>query len=178
MENWTHRDIFDAAWKHFEVVAQQRLQTFNFYVVLLVATVGASLTALEKHAEIFVIFICGLVCIGAGVTFLILEIRTRRLLQIPKNVMTALEIGDHWPESLRLFSIDNLRQEGFLKSIVSYSAAIRTTMSAHILFGVVLLFLGFCPALNPNLSSQNKERNASPIKSSQAASGNVLKTSN
>jgi hypothetical protein len=169
MNDWNHKDIFEIAWKHFEVVAEQRLKAFHFYVLMLAASVGASLTALEKHAEFFVVLMCGLFCIGSSIAFLLIEVRTRRLLQIPKNVMTALEIGDHWPQNLRLFSVDNLRQEGLWKSIVSYSAAIRGTMIAHLLFGILLVLMSFCPALNPNLddSSHKSPKNTIPLSKSQ-----------
>ena len=161
MNDWTHKDIFEIAWKHFEVIAEQRLKAFHFYVLMLAASVGASLTALEKHAEFFVVLICGLFCIGSSLAFLVIEIRTRRLIQIPKDVMTALEIGDHWPQNLRLFSVDNLRQERLWKSMVSYSAAIRGTMVAHLVFGILLVLMSFCPALNPNLGN-SRQPAASP----------------
>lgn len=160
MENWTHRDIFDIAWKHFAVIAEQRLKTFNFYVVLLAASVGAALTALEREANPYVIFVCGLFCIGSGISFLIIEIRSRRLLDIPKQVLTKLEVGDHWLDDYRLFSVDNLRQAGMWKKLISYSFAFRATMTVHIIFGIALLSIVFCPAINPNreMKNQNKSK--------------------
>lgn len=156
MENWTHKDIFEIAWKHFEVIAEQRLKTFNFYVILLAASVGAALAALEHNAGPYIIFICGLFSIDAGAIFLVVEIRSRRLLEVPKSVLTTLKIGDHWPEELRLFSVDNLRQSGLTRKGVSYSAAFRLTMIAHIVFGVMLLLMAWCPAINPTLKADQE----------------------
>lgn len=149
MEDWTHKDIFEIAWKHFDVIADQRMRAFNFYVLMLAASMGASLTALERNAGLYALIICGMFCVGAGSAFLMIEIRTRRLLEIPKNVMVALEIGDHWPSNLRLFSVDNLRQAGLRRGFISYSVAFRSTMAAHIAFGFVIILMAFCPRINP-----------------------------
>lgn len=150
MDNFSHKDIFDVAWKHFDVIADQRMRAFNFYVLLLAASIGAALTALERNAGSYALIICGLFCIGAGGVFLMVEVRTRRLLQIPKDVMVALEIGDHWPPNLRLFSVDNLRQGSFFNWFISYSVAFRTAMIAHMVFGAVVVAMAFCPDINPN----------------------------
>ncbi len=89
------------------------------------------------------------------------EVRTRRLLQIPKDVMVALEIGDHWPPNLRLFSVDNLRQGGFFNGFISYSVAFRSAMVAHMAFGAVFIAMAFCPDINPT-SPSNKHKPPTP----------------
>jgi hypothetical protein len=176
MNDFNHKDIFQIAWKHFEVIANQRLTTFNFYVVLLAASIGATLTAMEHKAGTCILLFCGLFCIGAAITFLIVEIRTRRLLQIPKDVLTKLEKGDHWEEEYRLFSVDNLRQEGAFKKVISYSFAFRATMAIHILFGVVIIIMAFQPFFNTNSQDdQTSTKSQLELEESQHSPNNTPK---
>ena len=145
MDDWTHKNIFDCAWKHFDVIADQRLRTFNFYIVLLAASVGASLNAVEKQPDPFVYFVIGLFCVAIGLIFFIIEVRSRRLLQIPKGVLSKMEIGDHWPHEYRLFSKDNLYDLPWYKRLISYSFAFRATFALHMAYGFVFILMFFCP---------------------------------
>lgn len=153
----SRKDIFDYAWKHFDVIADQRLRTFNFYVILLAASIGASLAAVRGNPNSFVFLVIGFFCIAIGIIFFLIEVRTRRLLEIPKNVLTILENDADWPEDLRLFNKDNFNNRSWKKRLISYTIAFRSAFVLHICYGVLFVILYFYPNLNPAAQSNTPQ---------------------
>jgi len=135
MKDWTHKDIFDTAWKHFAVISDQRLKTYNFYVVLLTASIGATLAAIEKKTDAEVLLACAVFSMVCSLVFAAIDYRTRRLIEIPKRIMLALEVGDHWPAEYRLFTADAEMMKHLKCQITSYTAAFRLSFVAHFAFG-------------------------------------------
>ncbi len=141
------KEQFQYAWKHFDFLADQRMRTFNFYAILLAASVGGTLTVFEKMNKPIVIICCGLWHIGIAVCFLILDTRARRMIEIPKNALRWFEERSGW-NAPKLVLADDAAMRAQGHRFISYTFAIRSTCLAQILFGLVVaglaIFLILC----------------------------------
>jgi hypothetical protein len=52
MSSFTDKERFDYYWKHFSLIADQRVKTFNFYVIVVGFTLVATIQALNPSAPL------------------------------------------------------------------------------------------------------------------------------
>ena len=107
---------FDYAWKWFEFHAKQRTTMFNFYIIVVGATLGAiaalTKTNIDKEA---IAILCGF-GIVISIIFGILDWRNSRLLRYGELNLVQLEKTHIFPDSdARVFYEDQARPLGVLK---------------------------------------------------------------
>ncbi|MHB8744844.1 MAG: hypothetical protein ACYC9L_17275 [Sulfuricaulis sp.] len=131
-------DARDLVWDHFKFNAEQRLRGFNFFVLLSIFANGGVFTALEKGLSPKLLILLGLFITIFAVVFSLVDARSRQLLNI--TIPALKEIESTFPESHRLFAIDAAGQGTFIR----YTFAIRVLLAAQLLFGVGVVWYGFC----------------------------------
>lgn len=145
-------EIYDRAWAHFEMIAKQRLTTFNFYLVILGASVAAFIALYERETtrHIWSLFtVCNMLI---PALFFIMDQREISLMRLIKKTMMAVESDSGWPEFFRPFSEDDIRTNGFSRKVFSYTGVFRVTFSVHLFFAVYLLL---CP-ISPSFPNQDE----------------------
>ncbi len=139
MDNLTAKEKFEYSWKHFALLADQRLRTFNFYVILLGASIGATIAYFQRIPNFKSLLLLGLWHVFAGLVFLLIDVRSRQLLEIPKNALLEFENGQDWP-GLGLIKKENETRKYFC-GLVTYSAAFWLTYLAQAAFGLYIVFV-------------------------------------
>ena len=117
-------------WDHFKLNAEQRLKSFNFFVLLSMFADGGVFTALEKGLTPSLLSLLGGAIIVFGTVFWLVDSRSRELLHLTIPALKQIESG--FAETSRLFAIDAQRQGVFVR----YTFAFRTLIVAQIAFGV------------------------------------------
>lgn len=128
----------DLVWEHFKFNAEQRLRSFNFFVLLSIFADGGVFTAIEKSFSPKLVVLLGLFTVLLAVVFWLADARSRQLLQL--TIPALKEIEAAFPESHRLFATDAVKQG----HVVRYTTAIRTLLSAQFLFGLGVVWYGAC----------------------------------
>ena len=128
----------DLVWDHFKFNAEQRLRGFNFFVVLSIFADGGVFTAVGQGLDARLIVLLGLLVMLLAGVFWLIDARSHQLLQI--TIPALKEIEAEFPEKYRLFAIDAVEQGSFVR----YTFAIRTLLTAQLLFGLGVLFYGVC----------------------------------
>lgn len=147
----------DYSMKHFLFIADQRIKTFNFYVILLAASAGATLqltTAYSPRAFVGL----SLFHLLIAVVFFFIERRNLRLLEICQRALMRLEAKLGWPTASRLASVDNRRSSQC--PLFSYRVAISVAIGAQILLSVMLLICVF--VVNHPKGGVEKKASATP----------------
>lgn len=138
------KDQFDFALKHFLFVADQRLKTFNFYAVFLVASVGATITTSSGEkisARTFTIL--GLFHILIAIVFFIIERRNTALIKISTTTLIALESQSGFPGQARIFSRDDADLKTWWQKLMSYRSAFYLAYIAQFSLGLGVLYCAF-----------------------------------
>ena len=128
----------DLVWEHFKFNADQRLRSFNFFVLLSIFADGGVFTALEKAFNPKLVVLLGLFTAVLAVVFWLADARSRQLLQL--TIPALKEIESSFPESHRLFALDAAKQG----HVVRYTFAIRTLLTAQLVFGLGVVWYGAC----------------------------------
>jgi hypothetical protein len=125
-------------WDHFKFNAEQRLQGFNFFVLLSIFADGGVFTALEKQLNSVLLTLLGIFICVLAVVFWLVDSRSRQLLNL--TIPALKEIEASFPESHRLFAIDAKEQGRFVR----YTFAFRVLLVAQLAFGVGVACYGLC----------------------------------
>jgi hypothetical protein len=138
---FNRRDYFDYAWKHFTLIADQRLKTFNFYIIIVAAFTAATVAGFDKANHFWLMVACGLLHVVCSAVFFLIDERSRRLVNTPKQALIAIEADNGW----ELFQRDVLLQSACWNKITSYTGAFRLAFVAQCLFGLMVVILAFLP---------------------------------
>ncbi|WP_050025224.1 hypothetical protein [Verrucomicrobium sp. BvORR034] len=136
------KDQMDYAMKHFTFIADQRLKTFNFYAILLAASVAATMAMIDRAFQMQAYMICGGFHILVPVLFLIIERRNLQLLSVAREGLQAIEVNAGWPVAARLSRRDSENTKGWRSKLLSYRVAFVLTYSCQFLFGALILYCG------------------------------------
>lgn len=120
----------DFAWEHFKLNAEQRLKSFNFFLLLSIFANGGLFTAMQNRAASPIPELLGIFVALLAVVFWLADSRSRQLIRL--TIPALKEIESTFPESYRLFAIDESRQGRFVR----YTFAFRILMAAQFFFGV------------------------------------------
>lgn len=120
----------DFAWEHFKLNAEQRLKSFNFFLLLSIFANGGLFTAMQNRAVSPIPEFLGLFVALLAVVFWLADSRSRQLIRL--TIPALKEIESAFPEPYRLFAIDESRQGKFVR----YTFAFRILMAAQFLFGI------------------------------------------
>ncbi len=91
MEKDEIKDLRDYAWKYFSLHADQRIKTFNFYVILATFAVGGMLTAVKDSAPPWAIAIVGAILAALSFVFWKLDVRNKELVNHGEAALKRLE---------------------------------------------------------------------------------------
>lgn len=139
-------DASQFVWDHFKLNAEQRLKSFNFFVLLSMFADGGVFTALEKGLMPSSLLLLGGAIALFGIVFWLVDSRSRELLLLTIPALKQIEMN--FPENNRLFAIDAQQQGRFVR----YTFAFRTLILSQIVFGVGIGLYGAHRWLCHNLS--------------------------
>ncbi|WP_395746629.1 hypothetical protein [Prosthecobacter sp.] len=152
----TDKERFDYAWKHFALIADQRIKTFNFYIIVLLAAFGGTISNLvrsdlPRHDFCLI----GFAHICAAVIFWAIDSRSCRMLQVAVDALTEIESSPAFEGKIKLMLEDRKRNKHGLWHLLSYRVAFKATF-------VLQLIFGFALALNPSAFSSALKSPPSP----------------
>ena len=142
------------AWSYFSFHADQRMKTFNFFIIIAGVFAGGILTLIKEAISSWIILILGLSLSFLSYLFYRLDQRNRNLVINGESAIRHLDAlhklpaEDKIPHVLCIFEKDNHTTSQKPKSIFkmnsycSYSMIIRYVLG---LFGVVGIVLGVAP---------------------------------
>jgi hypothetical protein len=110
------KDAIDYAWKWFAYHAAQRMQTFNFFLILMGALSVGYYQAYQSKSDVYAAIVASFGAVVAF-AFVVLEVRNEELVNVGRNALQSIEMLPGFPskpEALRLLSVD--RKRTFLKS--------------------------------------------------------------
>lgn len=143
----TAKDRLDYAWKHFALIADQRLKTFNFYIIILGVAITGTVTVITKENPNFLLFgLLGLSHIVVGSVFWIIDCRGIRMLDIARNALVEIENSTNFDGHLKLVVVDNHQNISIWNKIFSYRGAFRTVFTSQILLGLGMII---CSVFTP-----------------------------
>jgi hypothetical protein len=131
------KDVMDYAMKHFLFVADQRLKTFNFYILVLVGSVGLTLNAEPKGGAFKVI---GFLHLCIAFFFFLIEVRNRRLLRITRDHVQKIEQHPDWFQGCTP-SVDESKCRGM--GFFSFTVAIFGLIGVEFVFGLLVIICAF-----------------------------------
>lgn len=138
MRRLTEKDRFDYAWNHFALIADQRVKTFNFYIVVLLAAFGATLSVLKPSTPRHLFILIGLGHILIVVIFAMIESRGRAILAIAKQALRDVENSAFYGDGYKPMTMESSTGRGRWGKRVTYGNAFALTFVAHLLFGLTL----------------------------------------
>ncbi len=92
MEQANHKELFDSAWKYFQLHANQRVTHFNFFIVISTALISGTLSVLHPEIKLYRLSIgLGLIQVLLAFLFWRLELRNKELVKHAEKVLKAIE---------------------------------------------------------------------------------------
>ena len=123
-------------WEHFKLNAEQRIKSFNFFVLLSMFADGGALTALERGSAHAVVVLLGFAIVMFGIVFGIVDARSRSLIELTIPALKQIELA--FQEQSRLFALDAAKP----KSLIRYRVAFGSLICAQVVFGLALIAWG------------------------------------
>jgi len=131
-------DAAQLVWEHFKFNAEQRLRSFNFFVLFSIFANGGVFTAIQYHVASFVLVLLGLFLALLAIVFAIVDARSHQLIELTIPALKEMEIN--FPPSHRLFAIDAEKQG----RLIRYTVAFRILLGVQFAFGLGVAIYGFC----------------------------------
>ena len=137
------KETLDYLTKVFLYIGEQRLKTFNYYAIILAATVTMTGVAFKEGVPA----VCGLaggMHVVIAFVFFVIDKRNRGLLGKAREALLACE-KEAFPKKYRLISNDQADKS--MKSLwlmrASYTIAFDTLYTAQVLFGIGIILWTF-----------------------------------
>jgi hypothetical protein len=133
-----HDDERDYLWKHFAFNAEQRLKAFHFFVIFSGFANGGILTTFaneNSHPAVF--FLLGLFVGLLSIVFYLIDLRSRKLLEMTKPGLIKCEEG--LSAEARVFTLDRNRSW-----LATYTFAFHTLFACQLVFGFGVIAYGLC----------------------------------
>ena len=95
----------DHAWQYFALNADQRLRTFNFYLIAAALVVGGLMIHLKDTRSSVVVILAGFVLTVLSLIFWLLDRRAKELVECGQEVLQAIEQAParQTPQEFRVF---------------------------------------------------------------------------
>jgi hypothetical protein len=140
----------DYAWKYFSMHADQRLKTFNFYLILVTVILGGVFAYIKDAAHPSFMSPVGFLLAVVSYLFWRLDIRTQELIRHAENALKRIEQDGHddgIPVELRLFEQEESKTE-IIKSSRRLKWSPSSWWGAHYsysnCFHIVFWLFGLC----------------------------------
>ncbi|WP_054033150.1 hypothetical protein [Desulfatitalea tepidiphila] len=146
MDDKERDQIRDHAWKYFQLHADQRIKTFNFYLILCALISGALTAILKDASDIRVGIPLALLLPFLSFIFWKLDLRNKQLIghgeQALKHIENLFEVDDEAdkPHLLKIFNCEDHVTKGLKRStpFFTYSTCFHLVFLTFGLSGVVL----------------------------------------
>jgi hypothetical protein len=137
---------YDRAWQHFNMIAQQRIASFNHYLIILGVLLTASAAVKLGPMHVVILGLLGIANMTAPVLFWFLDIRIRRLLDNLKGTLFQLECTEGWPDIFKPFHRDSMEQGRLRNKFTTYTGVFWSIFLGHFVLGFSLLLYAIgCP---------------------------------
>jgi lipoprotein signal peptidase len=123
-------------WEHFKFNADQRIKTFNLFVIFSVFANGGAFAAFEKSYPVALKVVIGLFIFLLALVFMLIDRRSKSLTDLAVPGLKIFEAGMANNES-RLFTNDAAKPA----TIVRYTTAFTLLFSAQMVFGIMVVGL-------------------------------------
>jgi|tagenome__1003787_1003787.scaffolds.fasta_scaffold20802954_1 hypothetical protein len=123
-------------WEHFKLNADQRLKSFNFFVIFSIFADGGVFAALDKKTHSAVFLLIGVFICLLSVTFFLIDRRSQNLLRLAVPGLKVFE--QRFPPHSRLFT----RAEAPAPTVVRYTVAFNILFGAELVFGLGVIAYG------------------------------------
>jgi hypothetical protein len=130
-------------WAHFEFNAEQRLKTFNFFVVLAVFANGGVFASIEKQMHPIVLVLIGAFICWLVLIFWVMDKRSKHLLSLAVPGLKDYE--KKFPAHSQLFERD-VRERN---SLIRYTFAFAALFTIQLIFGAGVMAFGIITWICP-----------------------------
>ena len=159
---------YDCAWRHFDMIAKQRISSFNHYLIVLGVLLTASAAVKLGPMHAVILGLLGVANMAAPVLFWALDKRICRLLANLKDTLYQLEETSDWPAIFRPFHRDTIEQQGAFNKATTYSGVFWTIFLGHFVLGFALLLYAVgCPKATAPTSTAQALQAGIPLQSVQ-----------
>ena len=134
----TDKERLDYAWKNFSLIADQRIKTFNFYIIVLIAAFSATISALDKDLSRHLYCVIGLAHMYIAALFFVIDVRGVRILRICRSALDEIEESQAFRGHRKLSLTDKRKNRKGAGSLISYRSAFWATFAFQFAFGVVV----------------------------------------
>ena len=125
-------------WDHFKLNAEQRLKSFNFFLLVAIFVNGGVINAIDKKLSPALLLLLGIFLCVLSFVFWLADTRSKHLLKL--SVDALLEMEASYQEKFQLFRIDKASRS----SVSRYTVAIGTLLGVQFVFGLVLAGYAVC----------------------------------
>jgi len=125
-------------WDHFKLNAEQRLKSFNFFLLVAIFVNGGVINAIDKKLSPALLLLLGIFLCVLSFVFWLADTRSKHLLKL--SVDALLEMEASYQEKFQLFRIDKASRS----AVSRYTVAIGTLLGVQFVFGLVLAGYAVC----------------------------------
>lgn len=119
-------------WDHFKLNAEQRLKSFNFFLLVAIFVNGGVINAIDKKLSPALLLLLGIFLCVLSFVFWLADTRSKHLLRL--SVEALLEMEASYQQKFQLFRLDKCSRS----SLSRYTVAIGTLLGVQFVFGLVL----------------------------------------
>jgi len=147
------KDFYNTLWNYFSLHANQRVQVFNFFIIIECFLIGGFFTVSQLASEnkFYKIVICCLVVLFSFIFFL-LDIRTKNIIKIVEKSIIQVEekYKDKIGKENMIFSCEQEftkldRTKSLFKKLLSYSNIFLIIFFLFIVLGIICIILTVFP---------------------------------
>jgi hypothetical protein len=159
---------YEAAWRHFDMIAKQRISSFNHYLIILGVLLTASAAVKLGPMHAVILGLLGVANMASPVLFWALDKRICRLLANLKDTLYQLEETSDWPAIFKPFHRDELEQQSSFNKATTYSGVFWTIFLGHFVLGFCLLLYAVgCPKATAPTPAAQAPQVGTPLQSGQ-----------
>jgi len=161
---------YDRAWRHFNMIAQQRIASFNHYLIILGVLLTASAAVKLGPMHVVILGLLGIANMTAPVLFWFLDMRIKRLLDNLKGTLFQLEDTEGWPDIFKPFHRDSVEQGMLRNKFTTYTGVFWSIFLGHFVLGFSLLLYAIgCPKVMVQTLDEGTQPTGTRQISTQAA---------
>lgn len=140
MDALTEKDRLDYAWKYFALIADQRIKTFNFYIIVLIASFGGTLSAISQSFSAQIWILLGVAHMIVALIFWLIDVRSCKMLDISSNALVEIEESDSFKGKRTLLLEDRKMHKIGCSKLLSYRYIFLATFCIQGAFGLLIIF--------------------------------------
>ncbi|WP_312184130.1 hypothetical protein [Massilia timonae] len=125
-------------WEHFKFNADQRIKTFNLFVIFSVFANGGAFAAFERCYPVGLKVVIGIFIFLLAIVFMLIDRRSKSLTELAVPGLKKCEAGMTHDES-KLFTNDAAKPA----TIARYTTAFMLLFCAQMIFGIVVVVMAF-----------------------------------